>query len=1363
MEIIVSLFIIMILMLGIYGMILLSLKVTADNQAIVEATEIANEKMEDIRNLPYRNVGVAGGIPSGSIPQEETVTRDGSYAVNTYITYYDDPYDGEAGSSTPDTIINDYKIATVVVSWEGRFGHKEVTIFSKIIPHTLETPEGLGVLKIRALTKALQPVAAAEVRVVNNSTSPPIDVVNLTGDDGTLLFPAPTSTPNTYEITVTKTGYGTDRTNAPSTALTPYHMTLANEGDKAEELFYIDKLAALQIRTVTSDLPDNWQVNTGPGGRDQAGPGAGTDASDNIYFAWQSYTSTSSHVYLQKYDSSGVKQWTNDIVAASTQFQTNPDIVTTSGGVSYVVWQDNSLTLKQLTAARPQNRFADDYPPDYLLPGPPRTTPPYVITTSGLIPRTALSLLGIFSFPKLETAIGRIMRIAGNGFAITPAMAAGAVVQTKIGSVPWNGSTLTATFDNPPTEGNMIIAVAVHRHANASFALPYNTAGSFTEAVYSDTSYSLDTGIWYKVAGFGEPSQVTLISDENIDGGVLVLLEVSGLDPDDPIDQVVPNDQTDSSSKTATTGFTASTEAGGFAVAACAFADNDFNTPNSANWSSGSSDNWTHRLWRDWWTDNDGSLAVATLDVTAAAAQSATLTLTGGWSNEERNSALAVFRLYAPDNVVVSASGTQTSAVTAPQTDQYIGGAFVLTDTTGAHTVNDITITENGTIDAQNDLTNIKLFYDIDATAPYDCASESYGGSESQFGATDADGFSSANGTSTFSGAIDIDTAHTMCVYAVMDIGSGADGGDTVDISINNPSSDVVLSSGSVTPATPVELSGSTDIDKPAELQQIHYRWRNDDGSEADAGWAASQDIADSVLASDSIRLRFEITNGGTLTSAPAEYRLEYGKKTTDCASIAGWTALPADSSQHWRVIDSTYLTDNDPTTDVVSGLTNENYSFTAGYVKDGGNQTPAITLAGNEFTEIEYTIKATGNAEDSDYCFRLTDAGSTADFTYAIYPEASIRGDENIFIKALNPDGSELWSVKRANEDISGEDQTDPCVALTDNFGTATTVVAWTDGRNGNDDIYAQSFDYQGNKIWANDLEITDAATDDLYPAIAIDPNDDLLAAWTNDSATDQDIYLTKYDLTGVLSWPTAIQVTSSGSDEYSPSLTTDSSGDIYLAWTEDNAGAYHAYIAKFDTDGTELWRRAVNTDTQNTDRYEPSLYIRGTDLYVSWTDERKGNPDIYVQKYDLDGVPQWTRDAKTNVGTDTFPQDNSRMVIDASGDPYAVWQDSREGNYDIYAAEPKDPGVLVDFGNVPLIVTGTKLISQTPPIYEYDQQQVTDASGYVTLPVEWDDTGYSIEINSASSSLSIIESDPVQPLVIMPEEFETITLYVE
>jgi prepilin-type N-terminal cleavage/methylation domain-containing protein len=1397
-EVLVSLFIILILMIGLYGLYILSLRITADNKMYVEAISLANQKMERIKNMPYRDVGVIGGVPSGTIPQTETVTRNGmTFTVDTYIKYYDDPFDGQAGSTTPDTIINDYKIVTVIIGWQSKYGHKEVPVFSKIIPRTEETTEGLGLLKIYVKDKDLGVVSSADVHIVNNAVSPIIDVHELTDSDGILYYPAPTSTPNTYQITVTKSGYGTDRSHNPSTSLTPYHLTLLNEGDKTEELFSISPLATLQIRTVTdSALPDNWQVNSLDNDRDKINPRFALDGADNLYFIWQSQTSTSSFVYLQKYNSAQTKQWANDLSLSSTQFQTNPDIAVTTGGQIFAVWQDNSATLKLLGRGSTNHRlvnkqkqywstklakkqanplfvFTDNYNPNNL-----SINTQEIITT----PRTTKANEVNFNFfanwkNKISRITNQVFKIYNQNLKTQPAKAAGNIVQYKISNVVNSGSSITATFDNPPTAGNVLIAIAMHRNNWTTFNAPYNSVGTFTESAYSNSSWYLDVGIWHKVAGAGEPSAVTITANNSLRGGILIIMEISGLDTTNLVNVTAVNDQTSNTSNTASVGPTALSTNNGFAIAAIGWGDDDFTAPNSSNWTSGSSDVWTQTFWQDWkvgwwwwfwWKTRSGSLAVATMDVSNAAPQSATLTLTGG-GQEERNSVLVVFNSLNLTDIRVSATGTQVSPVFASTTNQYLGGAFVIENLTGTHYINSITIYENGTVDAANNLTNIKLFYDLDTTAPYDCASEQYdAGSDAQFGLT-ASNFNAANGSTTISqvGGVEISTTKTLCLYPVLDIGAEAAAEETIELYINNPSVDIVPDSGTVIPDSAVAIDGTTEIQTPTKLQQIRFRWRNDDGGEATSTWAAAENEDYYIMKNQPLRLRFEITNAGSLTSDPTAYQIEYGEKTTTCADITAWTPLPTNSSQHWQIINSAYLTDNESTSNLPDGLFDENTTFKPGYVKDFGNQTPTLTLTGDEFTEIEYSLQATTNANDATYCFRLTNAGSTDGFDYQIYPEISIVGDENIYIKSFNSDGNLQWDTKKVNTDATDYNQINPHIALTENFGSATSCIVWEDYRSGNNwDIYAQTFDATGNRLWTNDLAVAASSTDEYSPTIVIDSEDNILIAWVENSSSGEKIYLDKFDLTGTTTWPTAKNIISTPNSVYAPVIALDNEDNIYLAYTAYESGVENVYLAKFSSSTNLLWQKQANRQATTSNQYDPAIDLGGGYVYISWTDDRNSNPDIYAQKFNSNGIVQWSEDQRINIDIGTGIQRNSSLLINSGNKNFAVWEDARNEDFAIYAAEFYDPGTVAAVANVPLIVTGTKKLSLTPVIYEYQEYPTTDASGYVTLSVEWDNPGYTIETNPASTSLEVIFTNPGGEngkIPLEPGDYKTVYVYVE
>ena len=353
-------------------------------------------------------------------------------------------------------------------------------------------------------------------------------------------------------------------------------------------------------------------------------------------------------------------------------------------------------------------------------------------------------------------------------------------------------------------------------------------------------------------------------------------------------------------------------------------------------------------------------------------------------------------------DVTVSATGTQTAFVDIPKANFYVGGSFMIVDDVSTHNVTNITITASGTVDAQNDIDNIKLYYDLDTTAPYNCAGETYEDGATQFGVTDTDGFSSATGTASFVDFVAIATSSTVCVYTVLDVLSGASNGEVFDIEIADPSTDVVLDVGAVTPTTTVAISGITTL-RDDVLTQVHYHWRDDLGTETTAGslTGGNEDtVIENVTKNDIYRLRLEVSNEGATSSAATQFRLEYGKKITSCSAIGTWADV-GDVGGDFDMIDSANLTEATSTTNIATstgGVTDENTTFLTpnGGVKDTSSQTGNITLTESEFVEMEFSISATDLSDwNTTYCFRTTDVGSAIK-SYSVYPELTIRENKD-------------------------------------------------------------------------------------------------------------------------------------------------------------------------------------------------------------------------------------------------------------------------------------------------------------------------------------------------------------------------------
>lgn len=223
------------------------LRTTGQSAAEATAIALSNQRMEEIRNLPYQSIGTLGGIPSGNIPQVENIVRNQiTFTIRTTIIYIDDPYDDLAPI---DTLAIDYKRIRVAVSWSGWLGG-EIVLITDVAPKGVENTQGGGLLKISVFNASGNPISQADVHVQNIKVTPNIDAFYKTDNNGLLLLAgAPTSTDG-YNITVSKAGFSQERTYDSSEIADPAKPPASVfQGQITEISFAIDKLSSFSITT----------------------------------------------------------------------------------------------------------------------------------------------------------------------------------------------------------------------------------------------------------------------------------------------------------------------------------------------------------------------------------------------------------------------------------------------------------------------------------------------------------------------------------------------------------------------------------------------------------------------------------------------------------------------------------------------------------------------------------------------------------------------------------------------------------------------------------------------------------------------------------------------------------------------------------------------------------------------------------------------------------------------------------------------------------------------------------------------------------------------------------------------------------
>ncbi|KKR48591.1 MAG: hypothetical protein UT86_C0004G0077 [Candidatus Magasanikbacteria bacterium GW2011_GWC2_40_17] len=254
-EILVSIAIFAVILSGVYAVIIYVFKVTYISRVQVLETQVANEVIETLRNLPYESTGTIGGVPNGVWPQTTTTLRNGaSFLVQTTIRNIDDPFDGLAGGSPNDTSPADFKLAEVRVFCSSCTGGqvRPTILTARISPKNTEADSQNGSLFIKVFDASGLLVPGATVHITNTLVNPNVDLTDTTNTNGELkIIDIATSTEG-YSVVVSKNGYTTDYT-IPETVNNPNPVkplaTVASQ-TVTNLSFSIDKISTINFSAI---------------------------------------------------------------------------------------------------------------------------------------------------------------------------------------------------------------------------------------------------------------------------------------------------------------------------------------------------------------------------------------------------------------------------------------------------------------------------------------------------------------------------------------------------------------------------------------------------------------------------------------------------------------------------------------------------------------------------------------------------------------------------------------------------------------------------------------------------------------------------------------------------------------------------------------------------------------------------------------------------------------------------------------------------------------------------------------------------------------------------------------------------------
>lgn len=253
-EVLISLAIFLVIATGIYTGFQFVFKVMYLSRVRILETVILNEQLEIVRNLPYENVGIINGSPSGVWERVATTTRSGlDFIITRTIRNIDDPYDGTIGGTPNDTAPADYKLTQVEIICSHCQQQNPLSLSTYIAPKNLEGDPTHGALFIEVTNAQAQPVVGALVHIVASATTS-FDFTDVTDNEGMLKVVDLPSGNNIYQITVSKTGYTTDSTMAPTESVPnpvkPHASVVAQ--NVTSRAFAIDEISSINLTTLNN-------------------------------------------------------------------------------------------------------------------------------------------------------------------------------------------------------------------------------------------------------------------------------------------------------------------------------------------------------------------------------------------------------------------------------------------------------------------------------------------------------------------------------------------------------------------------------------------------------------------------------------------------------------------------------------------------------------------------------------------------------------------------------------------------------------------------------------------------------------------------------------------------------------------------------------------------------------------------------------------------------------------------------------------------------------------------------------------------------------------------------------------------------
>jgi hypothetical protein len=280
------------------------------------------------------------------------------------------------------------------------------------------------------------------------------------------------------------------------------------------------------------------------------------------------------------------------------------------------------------------------------------------------------------------------------------------------------------------------------------------------------------------------------------------------------------------------------------------------------------------------------------------------------------------------------------------------------------------------------------------------------------------------------------------------------------------------------------------------------------------------------------------------------------------------------------------------------------------------------------------------------------------------------LTGYNDIRMQRVDKTGKPMWDCYGVQISAATGNQIFPVIIPN---GQGGAIAAWQDQRSDGGDIYVQAVDGAGNYQWTWSGVPVCAASGIQTGVVAVpDGAGGAILAWSDGRNPTFDIYAQRVNAAGVPLWtPNGVPVCSAFNNQWLPDMVTDGSGGAILAWQDLRDIANDIYAQRIDGSGAPQWTAdGVVVCNGPNDQITAHLAADGFGGAIAvWLDARAdiNSFDIYAQRIGSNALMSWPTNG-IPVCVSLGSQANHRVVSDGSGGALIAWQDPRIGNLDIY-----------------------------------------------------------------------------------------------